>query len=56
MNKLTGGSSDYYKVNVDMPTSGGEAYMVECNDIIEALAWRNHRTLAIHGADKISRH
>ena len=38
MNKLTGGSSDYYKVNVDMPTSGGEAYMAECNDIIEALA------------------
>jgi hypothetical protein len=38
MDKLTGGSSDYYKVNVDMPTSGGEAYMAECNDIIEALA------------------
>ena len=26
------------------------------DDIIEALAWRNHRTLAIHGADKVSRH
>ena len=37
MPKLTGGSADYYKVNVDMPTSGGEAYMAECNDIIEAL-------------------
>ena len=35
--ELTGGSADYYKVNVDMPTSGGEAYMAECNDIIEAL-------------------
>lgn len=35
---LTGGSSDYYKVNVAMPTSGGEPYMAECNDIIEALA------------------
>ena len=38
MDKLTGGSSDYYKVNVAMPTSGGEAYTAECNDIIEALA------------------
>jgi hypothetical protein len=36
--KLTGGSSDYYKVRVDRPTSGGEPYMAECNDIIEALA------------------
>lgn len=34
---LTGGSSDYYKVQVARPTSGGEAYMAECNDIIEAL-------------------
>jgi hypothetical protein len=35
--KLTGGSSDYYKAYVDRPTSGGEPYMAECNDIIEAL-------------------
>ena len=34
---LTGGSSDYYKVRVERPTSGGEPYMAECNDIIEAL-------------------
>ncbi len=34
---LTGGSSDYYKVRVEKPTSGGEPYMAECNDIIEAL-------------------
>ena len=37
MAKLTGGSSDYYKVRIDRPTSGGEPYMAECNDIIEAL-------------------
>jgi hypothetical protein len=35
---LTGGSSDYYKVHVERPTSGGEPYTAECNDIIEALA------------------
>jgi hypothetical protein len=35
--KLTGGSSDYYKVRVERPTSGGEPYVAECNDIIEAL-------------------
>lgn len=35
--KLTGGSSDYYKVPVADPTSGGPAYVAECNDIIEAL-------------------
>jgi hypothetical protein len=34
---LTGGSTDYYKVRVDRPTSGGEPYTAECNDIIEAL-------------------
>ena len=34
---LTGGSSDYYKVRVERPTSGGDPYMAECNDIIEAL-------------------
>lgn len=33
----TGGSSDYYKVDVKSPTSGGKAYSAECNDIIEAL-------------------
>jgi len=35
--KLTGGSSDYYKVRVERLTSGGEPYTAECNDIIEAL-------------------
>lgn len=35
--ELTGGSSDYYKVNIASPTSGGAPYMAECNDIIEAL-------------------
>ena len=35
--KLTGGSSSYYTLNVYKPTSGGEPYMAECNDIIEAL-------------------
>ena len=34
---LTGGSSDYYKVRVENPTSGGDKYTAECNDIIEAL-------------------
>ncbi|NBU29982.1 MAG: hypothetical protein EBS41_00470 [Actinobacteria bacterium] len=38
MTKLTGGSSDYYKVQVEDPTSGGQPYMAECNDIIEALS------------------
>lgn len=35
--KLTGGSSDYYKVNIASPTSGGAPYTAECNDIIEAM-------------------
>jgi hypothetical protein len=35
--KLTGGSSDYYKLRISNPTGGGDAYTVECNDIIEAL-------------------
>lgn len=35
--KLTGGSSDYYKVTVERPTSGGDPYVAECNDIIESL-------------------
>lgn len=35
--ELTGGSSDYYRVLVERPTSGGPAYMAECNDCIEAL-------------------
>ena len=35
--KLTGGSSDYYTAYVNFPTSGGEPYIAECNDIIEAL-------------------
>jgi hypothetical protein len=37
VSELTGGSSDYYKVRVERPTSGGEPYVAECNDIIEAL-------------------
>ena len=37
MSELTGGSSSYYKVGVINPTSGGDAYTAECNDIIEAL-------------------
>lgn len=34
---LTGGSSDYYKLEIGRPTSGGSPYVAECNDIIEAL-------------------
>ena len=35
---LTGGSSDYYKIQVDHPTTeGNKPYLAECNDIIEAL-------------------
>lgn len=34
---LTGGSSDYYKIRIEHPTSGGDPYDAECNDIIEAL-------------------
>ena len=34
---LTGGSSDYYKVEVTHPTTAPDAYTAECNDIIEAL-------------------
>ena len=34
---LTGGSSDYYKVEVSNPTRDRDAYVAECNDIIEAL-------------------
>lgn len=58
--EYTGGSVDYYKVEVKNPTTdGNEPYMAECNDIIEALGmnyaegnafkalWRRaaHRTL-----------
>lgn len=35
--EYTGGSVSYYKVVVDTPTSGGQPYSAECNDIIEAL-------------------
>lgn len=35
--EYTGGSVSYYKVEVENPTSGGEPYTAECNDIIEAL-------------------
>lgn len=34
---LSGGSNDYWKVRVDAPVSGGDAYTAECNDLIEAL-------------------
>lgn len=33
----TGGSSNYYKIEVVNPTTGPVPYMAECNDIIEAL-------------------
>lgn len=60
----TGGSSDYYKVEVKNTTSGGGSYTAECNDIIEALGmnfaegnafkalWRRaaHRTLGLKKA------
>jgi len=32
-----GDSVSYYTVNIDHPTSGGQPYSTECNDIIEAL-------------------
>lgn len=35
--EYTGGSVSYYKVGITSPTSGGEPYIAECNDIIEAL-------------------
>ena len=35
--KLTGGSSDYYKVHINNPTTLNTEYDAECNDIIEAL-------------------
>lgn len=36
--KLTGGSSDYYEVEVKKPTKKYRcSYTAECNDIIEAL-------------------
>lgn len=35
--EYTGGSVSYYKVTVKSPTSGGNSYDAECNDIIEAL-------------------
>jgi hypothetical protein len=35
--RLTGGSSDYYKIEVSSPTTGSQPYVAECNDIIEAL-------------------
>jgi hypothetical protein len=35
--EYTGGSVGYYQVKVTAPTSGGDAYTAECNDIIEAL-------------------
>lgn len=33
----TGGSVDYYSVEIMNPTSGSAPYTAECNDIIEAL-------------------
>lgn len=35
--EYTGGSSNYYKVFVQFPTTLGAPYEAECNDIIEAL-------------------
>lgn len=37
LTKPTGGSSSYYVVRVEQPTSLGAPYDAECNDIIEAL-------------------
>lgn len=37
VSEYTGGSVSYYRVRIDRPTSGGDAYTAECNDIIEAL-------------------
>ena len=34
---LSGGSTNYYKVEIKNPTTAKEPYMAECNDIIEAL-------------------
>ena len=33
----TGGSVDYYKVQITRPLSGGQGYIAECLDIAEAL-------------------
>lgn len=33
----TGGSSSYYMVHVDCPTTLEQEYYAECNDMIEAL-------------------
>lgn len=46
--RLTGGSSNYYKVDVTSPTTGPSPYLAECNDIIEAL----HMTFAEGNAFK----
>lgn len=35
--EYTGGSVSYYQVPIEHPTSGGDPYTAECNDIIEAL-------------------
>lgn len=35
--EYTGGSVSYYAVDIISPISGGESYMAECIDIIEAL-------------------
>lgn len=35
--RLSGGSNEYYKLHVTNPTSGGDPYIAECNDIIEGL-------------------
>lgn len=35
--EYTGGAVNYYKVDIDQPTSLPSAYTAECNDIIEAL-------------------
>lgn len=37
MTELTGGSVDYYSVQVNYPASRGSPYTAECNDLIEAL-------------------
>lgn len=37
MARLSGGSCNYYIVNVTNPTTANEPYTAECNDVIEAL-------------------
>lgn len=37
MKKLSGGSCDYYNVDITHPTTARAPYTASCNDVIEAL-------------------